>query len=171
MSLAVVDACVLVAFYASDDPRRAAVSVRLTAGHALFAPAHLDAEVVSASRGMARGKPVLTRAVPAALRRQVERRERYSMLLRSDRVISDAARLPIGYRSAQPGALSLGTPPGRGPVRDRGAAAGVGSPAVGAPGAVGLAGCGDDQASGLGRVGEPAVIDDERGQPFAEQQR
>jgi len=68
VSLAVVDASVLVAFYASDDPRRAAVSVRLTAGHALFAPAHLDAEVISALRGMARGNPVLTRAVPGALR-------------------------------------------------------------------------------------------------------
>lgn len=68
MSLAVVDASVLVAFYAADDPRRAAVSMRLGAGHALFAPAHIDAEVVSALRGMARGNRVLTRAVPDALR-------------------------------------------------------------------------------------------------------
>lgn len=68
MTLAVVDASVVVAFYAADDPRRAAVSARLGAGHALFAPAHLDAEVVSALRGMARGNSVLTRAVPEALR-------------------------------------------------------------------------------------------------------
>ncbi len=68
MSLAVIDASVLAAFYAADDPRRAAVVERLTAGHALFAPAHLDAEVVSALRSMARGNRVLNRAVPGALR-------------------------------------------------------------------------------------------------------
>lgn len=68
MSLAVIDASVLVAFYATDDSRRAAVSERLTVVHALFAPAHVDAEVVSALRGMARGSPVLTQAVPGALR-------------------------------------------------------------------------------------------------------
>ncbi len=68
MSLAVIDASVLAAFYAADDPRRVAVSARLTAGYALFAPAHLDAEVVSALRGMARGNPVLNQAVPSAMR-------------------------------------------------------------------------------------------------------
>lgn len=68
MSLAVVDASVLVAFYASDDPRRAAVLSRLASGDALFAPAHVDAEVVSALRGMARGNPSLTQAAPTALR-------------------------------------------------------------------------------------------------------
>ncbi len=68
MSLAVVDASVLVAFYAADDPRRTAVSMRLGAGHALFAPAHIDTEVVSALRGMARGNRVLARTVPDALR-------------------------------------------------------------------------------------------------------
>lgn len=67
MSLAVIDASVLAAFYASDDPRRTAVVERLTAGNALFAPAHLDAEVVSALRGMARANPALERAVPDAL--------------------------------------------------------------------------------------------------------
>ena len=40
---------------------------RLSAGHALFAPAHLDAEVISALRGMARNNPVLAKAVPGAL--------------------------------------------------------------------------------------------------------
>ncbi len=68
MSLAVVDASVLTAFYAADDPRRDAVAARLAAGNALFAPAHMDAEVVSALRGMAQQNPVLRAAVPAALR-------------------------------------------------------------------------------------------------------
>jgi predicted nucleic acid-binding protein len=64
VTLAVVDASVLAAFYASDDPRRDAVAHRLGAGDALFAPAHLDADVVSAMRGMARVSPVLDRAGP-----------------------------------------------------------------------------------------------------------
>ncbi len=42
--------------------------MRLAAGHALFAPAHIDAEVVSALRRMARGNRVLARTVPDALR-------------------------------------------------------------------------------------------------------
>ncbi len=68
MSLAVVDASVLVAFYAADDPRRGAVAARLALGDALFAPAHLDAEIVSALRGLSRPSPALQRAVPGALR-------------------------------------------------------------------------------------------------------
>lgn len=68
MSLAVVDASALVAFYAADDPRRHAVAARLAAGDALFAPAHLDAEVVSALRGLAHRHPALVAAVPGALR-------------------------------------------------------------------------------------------------------
>ena len=68
MSLAVVDASVLVAFYAAEDPRRTAVSARLAAGDALFAPAHLDAEIVSALRGLSQRKHALSEAVPAALR-------------------------------------------------------------------------------------------------------
>lgn len=67
MSLAVVDACVFTSFYASDDPLRVAIMQRLVSGDALFAPAHLDAEVVSALRGMARRNPILTVAVPGAL--------------------------------------------------------------------------------------------------------
>lgn len=67
MSLAVIDASVLTAFYATDDPRRGAIVARLSAGDALFAPAHLDAEVVSALRGMARHNPMLHAAIPAAL--------------------------------------------------------------------------------------------------------
>lgn len=68
MSLTVVDASVLVAFYAVDEPRRDAVAARLAAGDALYAPAHLDAEVVSALRGLARPNPTLRAAVPSALR-------------------------------------------------------------------------------------------------------
>ncbi|HKX13699.1 MAG TPA: type II toxin-antitoxin system VapC family toxin [Propionibacteriaceae bacterium] len=48
-------------------PRRAAITDRLAAGNALFAPAHLDAEVVSALRGIARSNPALDQAVPRAL--------------------------------------------------------------------------------------------------------
>lgn len=68
MSLAVIDASVMTAFYAADDPRRDAVVARMTAGDALFAPAHMDAEVVSALRRMARNSPALRATVPAALR-------------------------------------------------------------------------------------------------------
>lgn len=68
MSLAVIDASVLTAFYAADDPRRDAVAGRLASGDALFAPAHIEAEVVSALRGMARRSAVLRDAVPGALR-------------------------------------------------------------------------------------------------------
>jgi predicted nucleic acid-binding protein len=68
VSLAVVDASVLVAFYAADDSRRVKVAARLVVGDALFAPAHLDAEIVSALRGLSRPNPVLRSAVPGALR-------------------------------------------------------------------------------------------------------
>lgn len=68
MSLAVIDASVLTAYYAAEDPRRDAVAARLGSGDALFAPAHLDAEVVSALRGLARRSSALHAAVPAALR-------------------------------------------------------------------------------------------------------
>jgi len=67
VSLAVVDASVFAAFYAAEDPRREQTVARLSAGHALFAPAHLDAEVVSALRGMARGNATLAGAVPRAI--------------------------------------------------------------------------------------------------------
>lgn len=68
MSLAVVDASALVAFYAAEGPRRQAVAARLAVGDALFAPAHLDAEIVSALRGLSRTNPTLRAAVPEALR-------------------------------------------------------------------------------------------------------
>ena len=67
MSLAVVDASVLAVFYAADDSRYPVVADRLKTGDALFAPAHLDVEVVSALRGMARGNAALDRVVPRAL--------------------------------------------------------------------------------------------------------
>lgn len=68
MSLAVVDASVLAAFYAADDPRHAKVTARLAVGDALYAPAHLDVEVTSALRGMARSNAKLAAAAPSALR-------------------------------------------------------------------------------------------------------
>lgn len=67
MSLAVVDASVLTVFYISDDSRRAVVSTRLASGDALFAPAHVDAEVVSALRGLARVSKTVERSAPRAL--------------------------------------------------------------------------------------------------------
>jgi len=67
VSLAVIDASVLAVFYAADDPRHDLVAERLKVGDALFAPAHLDAEVVSALRGMARRSHGLEQVVPSAL--------------------------------------------------------------------------------------------------------
>lgn len=67
MTLAVVDASVFAAFYTADDPRHALVAERLSIGDTLFAPAHVDVEIVSALRGMARGNPGLDRVAPDAL--------------------------------------------------------------------------------------------------------
>lgn len=72
MSLAVIDASVLAAFYAADDPRRNAVAARLANGDALFAPAHMDAEVTSALRSMSCRSSVLHAAVPTALQHLVD---------------------------------------------------------------------------------------------------
>ncbi|HUQ61362.1 type II toxin-antitoxin system VapC family toxin [Lentzea sp.] len=68
MSLVVVDASVLAVFYSADDHRRQQTVDRMAAGHALFAPAHLDVEVVSALRTMARRSAALAASVPSALR-------------------------------------------------------------------------------------------------------
>jgi predicted nucleic acid-binding protein len=68
VSFAVVDASVMVAFYVADEPRRVAVVERLTAGDQLFSAALLDAEVLSALRGLARRTPALGPSVPGALR-------------------------------------------------------------------------------------------------------
>ena len=67
MSLAVIDASVLAVFYVADDPRRAVVVERLKVGDVLFAPAHLDAEIVSELRGLARSNQGLEQVVPRAL--------------------------------------------------------------------------------------------------------
>ena len=67
MSLAVIDASVLAVFYVADDPRHTLVADRLKVGDALFAPAHLDAEIVSALRGMARSNRGLDQVVPSVL--------------------------------------------------------------------------------------------------------
>lgn len=64
--MAVIDASVLAVFYAADDGRHALVTERLTAGDVLFAPSQLDAELVSALRGMARNNPAMERVVPSA---------------------------------------------------------------------------------------------------------
>lgn len=58
----------LTVFYAADDPGRASVVARLSVGDTLVAPAHLDAEVVSALRGLAFRHPPVRGVVPAALR-------------------------------------------------------------------------------------------------------
>lgn len=67
MSFAVIDASVLTVFYVSDDQRRGALGSRLAAGDALFAPAHVDAEVASALRALARNNRAVERAAPRAL--------------------------------------------------------------------------------------------------------
>ena len=68
MSLAVVDASVLVVFYAVQDHRREVVAARLASGATLFAPAHVDAEIAAALRGLSRATPALDATVPGALR-------------------------------------------------------------------------------------------------------
>lgn len=68
MSLAVVDASTIVAYYTAGDASRFTVVNRLSSGDALFAPAHLDAEIVSALRGLSRPNPALRAVVPEALR-------------------------------------------------------------------------------------------------------
>lgn len=73
MSLAVIDASVLTVFYAATtDHRYDDVVARLRSGDAMFAPAHLDAEVVSALRGLALHDAALREAVPDALRHLAE---------------------------------------------------------------------------------------------------
>jgi predicted nucleic acid-binding protein len=68
MGLIVVDASVLVDLLAADDaPRRTAARERLTGGDAVFAPAYLDIEIVSAMRGLARRSAVLAADAPALI--------------------------------------------------------------------------------------------------------
>lgn len=68
MTLAVVDASVLVSFNSVGDPLRAGVVHRLSSGDAFYAPTHLDAEVLSALRSLAPDNEALRKAVPAGLR-------------------------------------------------------------------------------------------------------
>ncbi len=107
MSLAVIDASALTAFYAADDPRREQVAERLAVGDALFAPAHVDAEVVSALRGLAVHNVVLRQAVPTALRHLADfpiRRMPLAPLLarmwalRENATAYDAAYVALGER-------------------------------------------------------------------------
>lgn len=83
MGLIVVDASAVVEMLAADDePRREAVGMRLLSQRtALFAPNHLDVEVVSALRGMARRNEQIRQDGPellARLYRMPVRRERLS---------------------------------------------------------------------------------------------
>lgn len=84
MGLTVIDASVIVDVLAGDDtPRRKAVRERLTNGHAFYAPAHLDIEVVSALRALARRNHVLAADAPMLLGRLLRmpiRRERVTDL-------------------------------------------------------------------------------------------
>lgn len=67
MILAVIDASVMVAFYVADDPRRDAVVASFSSGDTLFAPSHIDAEIVSALRGLARRNDAVRAVVPETL--------------------------------------------------------------------------------------------------------
>lgn len=67
MSLAVVDASALTAFYVAEDTRRAGIATRLGCGDALFAPAHVDAEIASALRGLATRSKAVERGARQAL--------------------------------------------------------------------------------------------------------
>ena len=68
MGLIVVDASVIVDLLAADDVhRRTAARERLTGGNAVFAPAYLDMEIISAIRGLARRNDVLAADAPALI--------------------------------------------------------------------------------------------------------
>ena len=68
MGLIVVDASVIVDLLAADDVQRRTVArERLTSGDAIFAPAYLDIEIVSAMRGLARRSDVLAADAPALI--------------------------------------------------------------------------------------------------------
>ena len=68
MGLIVVDASVIVDLLAADDSHRRTVArERLTSGDAIFAPAYLDIEIVSAMRGLGRRSDVLAADAPALI--------------------------------------------------------------------------------------------------------
>jgi predicted nucleic acid-binding protein len=65
VGLIVVDASVIVDLLAGDDsPRRKAARDRMAGGDASYAPAHLDVEVISALRGLARRTSRLAEHTP-----------------------------------------------------------------------------------------------------------
>ena len=68
MALIVVDASVIVDLLVGDvTPRQKTARERLTTGDAIYAPAHLDIEVISAVRGLAKNNAVLAGVAPALL--------------------------------------------------------------------------------------------------------
>jgi predicted nucleic acid-binding protein len=68
VGLIVVDASVIVDLLAGDDsPRRKAARDRITGGDASYAPAHLDIEVISALRGLARRTSGLAGHAPSLI--------------------------------------------------------------------------------------------------------
>jgi len=68
MGLIVIDASAIVDLLAADDPRRQTIGDRLSSGDAVFAPAHLDIEVISALRALARRSEVLAADAPALIK-------------------------------------------------------------------------------------------------------
>jgi predicted nucleic acid-binding protein len=68
VSLAVLDASVVVLTFLPDDPRHETAVSRLTKGDSFYAPALLDIEVVSALRSLARVHSFLGPRVPALIR-------------------------------------------------------------------------------------------------------
>jgi predicted nucleic acid-binding protein len=88
MGLIVADASAIVDLLAADDSRRQAIRDRLSSGDAVFVPAHLDIEVISALRALARRSEILAADAPAlikVLQRMPIRREPLTPLV-ADRV-------------------------------------------------------------------------------------
>jgi predicted nucleic acid-binding protein len=68
VGLIVTDASAIVDLLAADDPRRQAIRDRLADGDAVYAPAHLDIEVISALRALARRSEILASDAPALIK-------------------------------------------------------------------------------------------------------
>lgn len=97
------------------------MATRLAVGDALFAPAHLDAEIVSALRVLSRPSSALRTAVPGALRhlagRPVRRMQPAPLLqrtweLRDNLTPYDAAYVALTERLASPLITCDGKPAG-----------------------------------------------------------
>ena len=67
MSAAIVDASILVRWFASADSLRERIRERLVTSDLLFAPAHLDLDIASGLRGLATRDARVARLVPMAL--------------------------------------------------------------------------------------------------------